>query len=95
MSRVRLIRVREWLAWKKLLEFCSRRENGRQLLNVELERNDLKKSGQEGEVKLLPREVSNGRGRGVVEAAAMPSTVVEEGEEDGSEELAGGVMTLE
>ena len=89
------MRVRELLAWKKLAEFCKRREKGRQLLKVELERKDLKKSGHVDEVKLLPRELSKGRGRGVVEAAAIASEVVDDGEADRSEELAGGVVTPE
>lgn len=37
-----------------------------QVRKVELERKLVKKDGQEGAVKLLPTDVSNGEGRGVV-----------------------------
>jgi hypothetical protein len=69
-SRVSLRRVASRSAWKKELLFWRRRETGVQDLKVELLRKVLKKSGQLWAVKLLPREVSNGTGIGVVMTVA-------------------------
>lgn len=66
MSRVSERRVASRSAWKKELLFWRRRETGEQALKVELARKELKKSGQLWEVKLLPRDVSKGTGKGVV-----------------------------
>ena len=44
----------------------SRREKGTQDLKTWSLRNDLKKSGQEGAVKLFPRPLSNGCGSGLL-----------------------------
>ena len=46
--------------------FWSKRETGAQDLNVELERNVSKNVGHDVEVKLVPKDESNGTGRGVV-----------------------------
>ena len=80
-SRVELRREGERWAWKKEALFWSRRETGMQERKVVLERKLVKKVGQVVEVKLLPREVSKGLGRGVVitvveGAVARPVVVV-------------------
>ena len=56
-----------------------------QLRKVELERKLVKKDGQEAAVKLLPTDVSNGEGRGVV-------MTVTDGEKSGDVEV--GVLVL-
>jgi hypothetical protein len=64
----------------------SRRENGRQALKVSLLRNPVMKLGQLWVVKLLPKLLSKGIGRGLglrvpegalLLVAAEPATVVE------------------
>ena len=69
---------------------CSRRLSGRQEVKVLLLRKELKKFGQSGLVKLLPRLVSKGRGSGtfVDAGAAMTLAVVEP-------ELVGGAVAVE
>lgn len=60
---------------------CKSRLSGRQDVKVLLPRKELKKFGQSGLVKLLPRLVSKGRGRGtLVEAGAVMTVPVEEAE---------------
>jgi hypothetical protein len=76
MSRVSERRVASRSAWKKELLFWSRRETGEQVLKVELARKKSKKSGQLWEVKLLPRDVSKGTGKGVVMIVADGAVVV-------------------
>ena len=55
----------ERAALKKDLLFWRSRDTGTQDRKVLLLRNELKKSGQACDVKLLPRELSNGDGRAV------------------------------
>lgn len=57
-------------ARKNELLFCNSRETGEQDWKVALLRKAPKKSGQLWEVKLLPRDVSKGTGRGVVMTVA-------------------------
>lgn len=64
-SRIWESKTGEREARKKELLFCRRSESGRQDLKVSLLRKLLKKVGQLGEVKLLPRLVSKGLGRGL------------------------------
>jgi hypothetical protein len=54
------------MARKNEVDVWRRSDTGVQLLKVELERKVVKKSGHVCEVKLLPIELSNGDGRGVV-----------------------------
>jgi hypothetical protein len=65
MSRVSAMRTGERAALKNDLLFRRSRETGTHAWKVELLRNELKKSGQVCDVKLLPRELSNGDGMGV------------------------------
>ena len=83
-----LRRDAERMAWKNDEEVWRRRDTGVQLRKVELERKFVKKAGQEAEVKLLPIEVSNGDGSGVV------MTVIE-GEESEDVEVGVSVSALE
>ena len=66
VSSVAPRREAERMARKKEEDVWRRSETGVQLRMVELERKLVKKDGQEGAVKLLPTEVSNGEGSGVV-----------------------------
>ncbi len=66
VSSVALRREAERIARKNEEDVWRRRDTGVQLRKVELERNLVKKEGQEGAVKLLPMDVSNGKGSGVV-----------------------------
>jgi hypothetical protein len=89
MSRVSERRVASRSAWKKELLFWRRSEIGEQERKVLFARKEVKKSGQDCEVKLLPREVSNGTGRGVVITEGVGVVVVEPAEsevEDGEGE---------
>jgi len=65
-SRVWVRRVVERSARKNEFEFCRRSDTGTQDWNVALLRKLEKKVGQDEVVKLVPIEVSNGEGRGVV-----------------------------
>ena len=53
-------------AWKNDRLFWSNRDTGAQDLNVELDKNVSKNVGHDVEVKLVPKDESNGTGRGVV-----------------------------
>ena len=72
--RVSVITPGERAALKNDLLFCRRRETGTQARKVVLLRKESKKSGQACEVKLLPRELSNGDGR--ADGAMVPEGVV-------------------
>jgi hypothetical protein len=63
--RVSSRRTGDRAALKNDLLFWRSRDTGTQDWKVVLLRNELKKSGQACEVKLLPRELSNGDGRAV------------------------------
>ena len=65
MSRVSAMRTGERAAPKNDLLFRRSSETGTHVWKVALLRNELKKSGQDCDVKLLPRELSNGDGMGV------------------------------
>jgi len=73
-SRVSARRTGERAALKNDLLFWRSRDTGTQDWKVVLLRNELKKSGQDSEVKLLPRELSNGDGRAV--GTIVPESVV-------------------
>lgn len=79
-SSVWVRRGADFSAWMKELEFCRKRETGRQDWNVELLRKSEKNWGHEDLVKLLPRDVSNAEGRDVVttvtEGKVVPDVVV-------------------
>lgn len=64
-SRVSERRLGSRSARKNELLFCSNKETGMQARKSGLDRNMVKKLGQDWDVKLLPREVSKGEGKGV------------------------------
>lgn len=76
-SRVWVRSVAERMARKKELEFCSNSETGTQDWNVELDRKVEKKGAHVDEVKLRPKEVSKGDGRGVVTTVTLGDMDVE------------------
>jgi len=72
--RVSVITPGERAALKNDLLVCRSRETGTQARKVVLLRKESKKSGHACEVKLLPRELSNGDGR--ADATTVPEGVV-------------------
>jgi len=83
-SRVWERRVEERIARKNEALFWRRSEAGTQDRKVVLDKNVVKKVGQEGTVKLLPREVSKGEGSGVVMTVIEANVEVERVEEEDS-----------
>jgi hypothetical protein len=73
-SRVCVTRTMDFSAWKKDWEDSRRRENGRHALKVSLLRKLVINSGQLGSVKLSPKLLSKGLGRGL--GLEVPEAVV-------------------